>query len=139
MDPSRAHAHAIADLLAPLPHTVYIGDVTDSDPTYPYLVVWPPPGTRPANTLNGYDSQITTTTQITAAGTSVDEVLSVLDRAAALLHRIRPAVPGRQCTPLRQQPGAPPPQPRLDPTTRTADGRPIYFAVALYDLHSTAL
>lgn len=140
MDVSRAHAAAIRDLLAPLPYTVYLGEVTDPDDalTFPYLVVWPPPANLPTNTLNGYDSQATTTTQITVAGTSVDEVLAALDRAAAQLHRVRPTVTGRKCAPLRQIPGAGPPQPLRDPQVRTTDGRPIYHSIALYELHSTA-
>lgn len=140
MDVSRAHATAIKDLLAALPYTVYLGEVTDPEDTigYPYLVVWPPPADRPSNTLAGYDSQATTLTQVTAAGTTVDEVLAALDRVAALLHRQRPTVAGRRCTPLRQIPGAGPPQPLRDPRVRTVDGRPIYHSIALYELHSTA-
>lgn len=140
MDVSRGHATAIRDLLTPLPYTVYLGEITDPEDAieYPYLVVWPPPADRPANTINGYDSQATTVTQITAAGTSVDEVLAALDRAAGLLHRIRPAILGRQSAPLRQLPGGGPPQPQRDPKVRTLDGRPIYFSTAFYELHSTA-
>lgn len=148
VDVSRQHGQAIADLidaaLAPLQiggrYTVYVGEVTtpESDIAYPYLVVWPPPVWRPTNTQAGYDGAAVSTVQVTAAGTTVDEVLAALDRAAAALHRRRPAIPGRMCGLITQVPGATPPQPERDDTVHTPAGRPVFFSFVLFTLYSTA-
>lgn len=140
MDPSRAHAHGILDLVdSAVDHQVFFGEVTaaDADLEYPYLVVWPAPGNRPVTTLAGYGGELTTTTQVTAVGTSVDEVLSALDRASAALHRVRPVITGRQCAPIVQESGGTPPQPQRTDKTRTPDGRPIFFSFALFTLYSS--
>lgn len=147
LDVSRQHAHAIADLvtaaLAPLQedgrYTVFFGEVTtaEADTVYPYLVVWPSPGFRPTNTNAGYDGALTTTTQITAAGASADEVLAALDRAALALHRRRPTILGRRCSPISQVPGSQPPQPERDDTVHTPTGRSVFSSFALFSLYST--
>lgn len=147
IDVSRQHAKAIADLINTAVaqqqtggrYTVYIGEVTTAEASisYPYLTVWPSPGFRPTNTQAGYDGALTTTTQITATGRSVDEVLAALDRAAAALHRRRPDIPGRRCSPITQVPGAAPPQPVRDDLVHTPDGRPIFFSYNLFTLYST--
>lgn len=147
-DVSRQHAAALAAMLdAALAGLqtggawrVYVGEVTDpeAEVTYPYLVVWPPPAFRPTNTLAGYDGVARSTIQVTAAGTTVDEVLACLDRAATALHRRRPQIAGRRATPITQQPGATPPAPSRDDTVHTADGRPVFYSFALYQVESTA-
>lgn len=147
VDVSRQHAHAIADLIngavAQLQtggrYTVYIGEVTTSEAetVFPYLIVWPSPGFRPTNLQAGYDGALTTTTQITAAGRTVDDVLAALDRTAAALHRRRPNIPGRACGPITQVPGAAPPQPGRDDKVHTPDGRPVFFSYNLFTLYST--
>lgn len=142
MTPGRAHAQAVYDLIvAAVPATtkVYRGEITtpDADLTYPYLVVWPPPPTREDDALEGFAGHLSTTTQVTAAGASVDEVLHALDLAAGALHKVTPTIAGRSCAPFRQVPGASPPQPTRDPEVRTADGRPIFFSFILVELHST--
>lgn len=134
------HAQGLAALLAPLPYVVYVGEVTDVDAglAFPYLVLWPPPATRPTVTLAGYGGEATTVTQLTAAGTSPRETITALDRASARLHRVRPAIPGRRCSPITHTEGAAgPPQPRLDPQARTPDGRPIFITFAQFTLHSS--
>lgn len=146
-DVSRMHGQAIAalvnaavaDLQVDGRYTVYVGQVTEPEATiaYPYLVIWPAPALRSVNLLNGYDGAATTTTQITAAGTTVDEVLAALDRAAAGLHRRTPTIEGRLCGQISQVPGAPPPQPERDDTVSTPDGRPVFMSFALFTLHST--
>lgn len=148
LDPSRRHYKAIVDMLNTAlqveqqdgRYKVYEGEVTDDETTiaYPYLVVWPPPGYRPTNLMAGDDGALTTTTQITAAGTSVDEVLAALDRAAAALHRKRPIIPGRSCGLISQDPAATPPQPDRDPTVRTPTGRPVFFSFIHVSLYTTA-
>jgi hypothetical protein len=136
-----AHASAIHTMLtAATPYDVYIGDVTvpDDELEFPYLVVWPPPGTRPTITLNGYGGEATTRTQVTGAGRTVREVLAVLDRASAALHRRRPTIPGRACSLMRQVPGtADVPQPRRDPKARTRDGLPILSSFLQFSLFSS--
>lgn len=139
-----AHAEAIQAMLeAVTPYPVYIGEVTAPDPDsgepdaleYPYLVIWPPPGTRPVITLNGYGGEATTTTQITAAGTSVREVITALDRASAALHRRRPVIAGRRCGLISQVPADEPPQPQRDPAVSTPK-RPIFFSYIQVSLFS---
>lgn len=146
-DVSRLHRQAIVDLLnaalateqAAGAYTVYVGEVTDGEDTiaYPYLVVWPPPVARPTNLLNGYDGAATTVTQITAAGITADEVLAALDRAAAALHRRRPDIIGRRCSPITQLPTTEPPQPSRDDRVNTPAGRPVFYAPLLFQLYST--
>lgn len=147
LDVSRQHADAIATLinaaLAPMQvagrYTVYIGEVTtaEADTLYPYLVVWPSPAHRPRNTQAGYDGAATTTTQVTAAGATVDEVLAALDRAAAAVHTRIPRIPGRRCSPISQVPGAQPPQPERDDAVTTPGGRPVFYSFDLFTLYST--
>lgn len=135
-----AHAAAIAALLEPLPYPVYMGEVTDADDalTYPYVVIWPPPATRQTVTLAGYGGEATTTTQITASGRNVREVITALDRVSAALHRKRPTIVGRRCGLITQVEGAAgPPQPDRDEQVRTEDGRPVFFSFHQFTLHST--
>ena len=141
-----AHAEAIAALLEPLPYDIYIGEVTGSDPgsdepdelVLPYLVLWPPPATRPTITLNGYGGEASTVTQITAAGRDVREVLAALDRASARLHRRRPIIPGRRCGLISFVEGAAvPPQPERDEQVRTPEGRPVFFSFLQFSLYSS--
>jgi hypothetical protein len=147
VDVSRLHHKAILDLLSPaiVPlqvdgrYRIYSGEVTDDEDSiaYPYLVVWPPPVHRPVNTMAGYDGAATTTTQVTAAGTTVDEVLAALDRAAAALHRRRPAILGRITGLVSQVPSATPPQPDRDDSVRLPDGRPVFMSFLQFSLYST--
>lgn len=146
-DVSRLHRSAIVDTLTAAlaveqaggAYQVYDGEVTTSeaDITYPYLVVWASPVHRPTNLQAGYDGAATTTSQITAVGASIDEVLAALDRVGDALHRRRPTIVGRRCGPFTQVPGAEPPQPQRDDTVHTPAGRPAFHSFALYSLYST--
>jgi len=147
LDVSRLHRDAIKALLdaafEPLQvdgrYKVYDGQVTDKEDeiVYPYLVIWPGPAVRSSgHTMNGSTGAAVTTTQITAAGISTDEVLAALDRAAAALDRQIPAVPGRRFEPVTQVPGAPPPAPERDDRVSTPDGRPVFFSSILVTLRS---
>lgn len=132
-----AHAQALADMLEPLPYTVFIGEVDDDSALeYPYLVLWPPPVARLTITLAGYGGEAITTTQITAAGRDIREVLAALDRTAGLLHRRRPHIPGRRCGLIRQQPEVPD-APQRDPQVTTTAGRPIYFGFLMFTFSSS--
>ncbi|MDG4792010.1 hypothetical protein O7626_40050 [Micromonospora sp. WMMD1102] len=133
-----AHAAAIGALLDTTTYPVYIGEVdtADDDLTYPHLVCWPPPASRPTTTLAGYGGEASTTTQITAAGRDVREVLAALDRASAALHRRRPAIAGRRCSLITQIPAAEPPQPERDPDVSTPE-RPVFFSFIQVSLTSS--
>jgi hypothetical protein len=142
-DPSRLHAtavHALVQAAVPAGVRVYFGKVhtPDAEIAYPYLVVWPAPANRVDDALHGWAGQLSTVTQLTAAGTTVDEVLAVLDRAATALQGVTPTITGRDCGPLRQIPGAGPPSPDVDPRVKTPAGRDIYFSYVLFEMHSTA-
>jgi len=134
------HAQGLADLLEPLPYPLFIGDVTEADGPleYPHLILWPPPASRPTATLNGYGGEATTVTQLTAVGRDPREAITALDRASALLHRRRPSILGRCCSPITYAEGAAgPPQPQRDEQARTPDGHPPYFTFAQFTLHSS--
>lgn len=140
-DPSREHAKAKYELLrAALPDTVdvYLAkvDKADEDLRWPYLVLWPPPASRPIDSLEGYSGQVVTRTQITGAGTTPDEVLAVLDRASAALHCVTPTILGRSCGWIRMSEDPPPPI-AVDPDKKTYDGRDIYVGHVFAELAST--
>jgi hypothetical protein len=134
-----AHAEAISGMLeTATAYPVYVGEVTadDDELAYPYLVAWPPSATRPTTTLAGYGGEATTTTQITASGRDVREVITALDRASAALHRRRPVITGRRCSLISQVPADAPPQPERDPEVSTPE-RPIYFSFIQVTLTSS--
>lgn len=133
-----AHAEALHGMLVvATTYPVYLGEVDaeDGEVEYPYLVLWSAASTRPIITLNGYAGEATTATQITAAGTSVREVITALDRASAALHRRRPTILGRNCSPISQVLVAEPPQPERDPEVSTPE-RPIFFSFIHVSLFS---
>ena len=143
-DPSRLHAAAIAAILnAALPASVdvYVAkvDKADADLTYPYVVIWPPPARRPLDSLAGWTGgTVTTRTQITGAGTSDDEVLASLDRAAEALHGVTPTIAGRTCGQIQQADEQPNPI-TVDPTVKTTGtdpGRDIYMGFIIVQLSS---
>lgn len=139
-DPSRSHATVIHALLNAVgDYTVYLGGVTDTDAdlTYPYLVVWPPPGARTRTDLAGSSSDLTTVTQITAVGRDAVEVLAALDRVAVALQGVRPTLDGRAAGQIHQAEDFTPPPVVQSDASRTADGRPVFRGVAMYRLHST--
>jgi hypothetical protein len=136
-----AHADAIKAMVeAATDYPIFMGEVTapDDQLEYPYLILWPPPASRPTTTLAGYGGEATTRTQITAAGRDVREVLAALDRVGAALHRRRPTIPGRRCGLITQTPEIPdPPQPDRDETARTLpDGRPVFISFLQFSLFS---
>lgn len=139
MDPSRAHAHTIHDLIgAAVEYVGYFGKVTDadSDLTYPYWITWPPAGIRTLDRLAGTGHQFTTVTQVTVVGRDVDEVLAALDRIGAALVGVTPQIAGRSCGRIGDlSPGQ---VPEKSDVTRTPEGQPVYRAIGLYQLMSTA-
>lgn len=139
VDPSRAHALAIKALIdAAVEYTGYLGKVTDADAdlTYPYWILWPPPASRALDRLAGNGHTLTTVTQVTVVGRDVDEVLAALDRIAAAVVGVQPVIAGRNCGRIEDlSPGQPPQE---SDVTRTPDGQPVYRAIGLYQLMSTA-
>lgn len=148
-DASRIHRDTIIALLNDAltveqqagAYRVYDGDVTTAEDqiAYPYLVVWSAPADRPNVTMAGRNRRALTTTQITAAGTSTDEVLAALDRAGdALIGRVPPSgSTGRLFGRIFQQPGTSSPLPRKDPSVRTREGLPVYVSSIVVTLYST--
>jgi hypothetical protein len=133
-----AHLQAIQAMLTDLPYTVYVGAEQIPDDAVSYLVLWPPSASRPTTTLNGYGGEARTVTQVTAAGHTAREVITALDRVAATLHRQRPTIHGRRCSPVTQVPDTPgPPAPEKDPNVRTPDGHPIFFSFLQFSLFSS--
>lgn len=142
-DIARLHMQAVATRLTTYlsaeAYTVYQGEVTDNEDaiTYPYLVVWAAPVHRPVITMGGYDGTAASIVQVTAAGTSPNEVLAAADRASEALHLWRPTIAGRDCDRLQMDPAAPPPYPLRDPKVTTIDGRPVYSTVITLGFAST--
>lgn len=142
-DPSRQHIAALVAMLTPLTgaptnYQMYVGKVTRPDGalTNPYFVLWPGIGRRDQVNLPGTLSDLTTTTQITAVGRDVDDVLALLDRAAELLQGKRPVIAGRLPGMFRQVSD----NPYIRPTenVRGPDGQACYQGVAQFELNSTA-
>ena len=144
-DISRLHAQAVFGLIRaalPMSVDVYLARINKPDSliTYPYLVLWPPPARRLNDSLHGWAGGATTRMQITGAGSSEDEVLAVLDRAADAVHGVTPTIAGRDCGQIRQPDDAPPPI-VVDPEVKTPGdqpGRDIFVGFLFVDLHSTA-
>lgn len=138
VDPSRAHAKAIDDLIdAAVEYKLYRGKVTDDDAdlTYPYLISWPAPGNRTLDRLAGTGHRFTTTQQITAVGRDVGEVIAALDRVAAAVVGVAPQIAGRRCGRIVDvSPGQ---VPEKSDVTRTPEGQPVYRSFGLFQLMST--
>lgn len=141
-DVGRAHANAIHAMLAgAVTYGVYLGrpNIPDTALEWPYLIVWPPPASRPTVTMAGYGGEATTTTQVTAAGRNVDETITAIDRASAALHRQRPTIVGRRCGLISQLPDVPgPPSPDRDDQTGTPDYN-VYTTFAQFSLYSAPI
>lgn len=139
-DPSRAHALAIEALIdVAVEYTLYRGKVTDPDSglTYPYLISWPGRAPRTLDRLAGTGHSLTSTTQITAVGRDVDEVLAALDRVSAAVTGVTPQIPGRNCGRISDI--SPPDQvPEKSDVSQTPEGAPVYRAFGLFQLMSTS-
>lgn len=136
-----AHADALKSMLdtaTSYPSYIAEVDTPDDELEYPHYVLWPPPANRPTTTMAGYGGEATTTTQITAAGRDVREVLAALDRATATLHRRRPVIAGRTCSLITQVPAAEPPQPERDPDVATPE-RPVFYSFVQVTLTSSPI
>lgn len=145
-EPSVLHAQAIIDRLREATaYTVYVDEVADDVPTYPYLVVWPVPGLRPADRLRGYGGEITTRIQVTVAAETGIDLVGAADRATGVLHRWRPSIEGRVCGYVEQDqdvvPGTPTPTPvpLIDPKYRSLSGRKVIYTPMFFTLFSSPI
>lgn len=130
------HAAAIASLavaqVAAMGAAVAVyRDGAPDSPAYPYLVVWGAPAgpVAAAERLYGYGGEAFTTTQITAAGLTVDDVLGAVDIARQALHRRKPTIAGRVCGDLEMDgaPSRPAPDPVRSPAGLQVWSTPMFF------------
>lgn len=142
-EPSVLHAEAIvARLKEATSYTVYLDEMGEDDPTYPYCVVWPVPGLRPADRLKGYGGEISTRIQITVAALSGIDLVGAADRTTGVLHRWRPQIEGRVCGYVEQDqdvvPGTPTPTPvpLIDPKYRALSGQKVVYTPLFFTLFS---
>lgn len=152
-EPSLSHAAGLAALAATnlttmgAALTVYLdqvpADTTPNPaapggygPSYPYAVFWSTAGApwQPAERLNGWGGEITTTTQVTVAGLSEADVLGGCDRLTLALHRRKPQLAGRVPGDIEQD--GTPGRPTTDPV-RTPDGRTVFTCPLFFTLHSS--
>lgn len=143
-EPSVLHAQAIVGRLkGATDYTVYLDEMGDDNPSYPYFVVWPVPGLRSADRLKGYGGDISTRIQVTVAALSGIDLVGAADRATLALHRWRPAIEGRRCGYVEQDqdvvPGTPTPTPvpLIDPKYRALAGQKIIYTPLFFVLFST--
>lgn len=139
MDLTRAHMAALATMLTDTGYPVHVGEVTgqtgNPDKDYPYHVIWPPPPNLVSTSLEPTTVDYDIVVQVTSVGRDVDETSAAADRAAVRLVNQRPAIAGRTCALIYQEPLN---RPITEGTTRDpVTGRPVYVAVALYRIHST--
>lgn len=138
-DISRLFGRAVQDLLeAALPAgtDVFYGKVTrsDSELTYPYVVVWVIPATLIRGNLAGNLASPDSRVQLTGVGRDEDEVASVHDRCGYALQGQRPTITGYRAGLIWQVP-------IQVPITRnedlwTPEGTPTYRGVSMFRLSS---
>lgn len=142
LEPEILHRDAIADLLeanlaaqGSTGITVY-RDAVPADPAYPYLVVWGAAGVPldAAERLAGYAGEISTSTQITAAGLKVDDVLGAAARGRLALHRQRPQIAGRRCGAMSAVSAGGRPTPDPQPA---GGGQTVYSLPVFVELQSS--
>lgn len=97
--------------------------VADSELTYPYLVHWPAPATGEVANLAGTLVPVMNHVRFVACGTSVDEVMTLLDRVGTALRGKRPVIEGWGCGFIRELPSQ---QPISENTDILFDGHATY-------------
>lgn len=129
---SREHKDAWVALLEAAGLTVYQADVPET-PVTPYVIVYPDQGRRTRPKFLPVSSRLTQTVQVTAVGADLDEAHWAADKASAALVDVVPAVIGRVCWPIWQETAVPA---QRDDDNRTADGRPLFYAIGVYQLQT---
>lgn len=140
IEPDVLHAQAVRDLLEPAGYPVYLGENEIPDePPFPYLVAWCVPGEPYGpERMAGHDGSVLTRHQITVVALAPLDVVGAAARCRRLLHRKRPAIAGRRCGDMAQQPVAQA-VPTVDPTVRGPQGQNIYVAYLDFTLTSTLI
>lgn len=130
---SRLHADALYALLDADPVlTTYDHEVPDN-PVTPYAVLYVRPGVAGSPNAALGSPDLTMPFQVTAVGTDRNEALGAIDRARAAYLEKTPVVAGRSCEPIWEEASL---DVRRDETTRTADGRPLFYGAVLFGLLS---
>lgn len=148
-EPSVLHAEAIIGRLKEVTsYTVFVDEVGGdmlSTAEYPYYVVWPVPGLRPADRLKGYGGDLVTRIQVTVAALTGIDLVGAADRATGALHRWRPVIEGRRCGWVEQDqdvvPGTPTPTPvpLIDPKSRAVPGQKVIYTPLFFTLFSSPM
>lgn len=136
VDLAHPHTEAVAALLGATNYPTYVAEVTGDDATrvYPYLVLWPFPGSVAWADLGCTPTEYLFRFQVTAVGRDRRETLAALDRARAELVAVSPTITGRNCGLISQDDGENLPV-STDPAVRDpATGRPVFFTVARFGL-----
>lgn len=136
-DLTAPHVAAVTTLLEAAGYTVYVGEVTAADPlVYPYLCLYPTPGTAQVASLGGDMPDRVWSWQVTAVGRDWIETAATVDRAKASLLGLRLVVDGRDYGLIGEQLTDQPIRP--DDTSRDpSTGRPVYYGIAQFDVMST--
>lgn len=137
IDISQHHTTAVVGLLVAAGYTTYPVEVTDDVRTFPYLVIYPSPGSTAVNDLGHHAREHTYQWQVTAVGLDWMETTAAIDRARWALVDERPTVAGRTCAPITEISVNVPV--RQDPTERDpSTGRPLFYSVAQFTVLSVA-
>ena len=126
----RLHTQAILQLLHGIDGvTVYDGKV-DDNPTFPYTVLHPDPGTKTRSGFNAVSDQVTTRFQTTSVGETRDQAAWAHDKVDAALADVSiSTITGRNCWPISQD--------AAQPVRRDDEIKPPrFYAVAQWRLAS---
>lgn len=136
-DLTAPHVDAVEALLQATGYTVHVVEVTDPDPlTYPYLVLYPTPGTALVASLAGDCPDRMWTWQVTAVGRDWRETATAVDRARAALLAVRLVAAGRDYGLIGEQVTDQPI--REDGASRDPEtGRPVFYGIAQFEALST--
>lgn len=97
----RDHVYAVRKILVDAGWRTHVGDVRESTPKMPYVLVKMPPGTPKTDTLGPYGDELKYFQPITVVADSADTLLYVIDDVRASLDGAVPEVKGRVAEPLR--------------------------------------
>lgn len=103
--------------------------IPDAELTYPYIVQWPTPATGTIANLAGNLIPVVNYVKFVACGTSIDEVMTVLDRVGQALRGKKPVIEGWDPGFIREQPNE---QPIAENTDIPFNGNPTYRGWADY-------
>lgn len=111
--------------------TVYTAGVTDDDPDYPYLVLWPGTPHRTPVNLAGNLVSANNLVQVIGVGRDPDEVITLLDRAGAAVVGKKLLIEGWGTNFVREIPQN---QPVTENAEKLFNGRPTYRGWTMYQM-----